>query len=137
MKSGQFVRGKIDGIQKHFESTGTDRLLPAEKLNELKDYDIIGEPQQRFFQKERVLAKTIVTAAENSDGRRGGVVNHTVLYQFDKSVTHETIKYTFDTDTFISDLLQGKRKFKMPPMPQLPDSDAGAIDAPPPIAWEV
>lgn len=137
MKSGQFVRGKIDGIQKHFQSNGIDRILPAEKLNELKDYDVIGEPPQRFFQKERVLAKTIVTPAENSDGRRGGVVNHTVLYQFDKQITHDSAVYSFDTDRFISEILEGKRKFKMPNMPTLPDADAGFIDAPPPIAWEV
>lgn len=32
MKSGQFYRGKINGIQKHFESPDIDKLLPTDKL---------------------------------------------------------------------------------------------------------
>jgi hypothetical protein len=136
MQSGQFYRGKIDGIQKRFETPEIEKLLPKEKLDELRDYRDIGE-YPRFFKKEIVLAKTIVTAADNSDGRRGGVINHTVLYKFEPSVTLDNIKYIFPLEEFITEILAGKRRFKMPPTPQLPEADAGLIDLPPPIEWEV
>lgn len=136
MKSGQFYRGKIDGVQKRFESPYLLNLLPSEKLGELADYTEIGE-YPRFFKQERVLSKTVVEAAENTDGRRGGVTNHTVLYCYDAYVEHDDVKYIFDTDTFIAEILAGKRRFKMPEVPALPDSDAGIIDLPPPPEWEV
>jgi hypothetical protein len=136
MKSGQFVTGKIDGIQKRFASQNLDKILPTDKLCELLDNTDIGE-YPRFFKQERTIAKTVITAAKNSDGRRGGVINHTVLYSYDAYVEHDGVKYTFDTDTFISEILSGKRRFKMPPIPQLPDSDSGLIDLPPPVEWEV
>ena len=136
MKAGQFYRGKIDGIQKRFESKDIDKLLPNDKLNELKDIVEIGVYPQ-FFKQTRALIKTVVTSAENSDGRRGGVINHTVIYTYDKDVEYDGVKYIFDTDTFISEILAGKRQFKMPDTPKLPDSDSGYIDAPPQIMWEV
>jgi len=136
MKSGQFVTGKIDGIQKRFVSPNLDKILPTDKLCELLDNTDIGE-YPRFFKQERTIVKTVITAAKNSDGRRGGIINHTVLYGYDAYVEHDGVKYIFDTDTFISEILSGKRQFKMPPMPQLTDSDAGLIDLPPPIEWEV
>ncbi len=136
MKSGQFYRGKIDGIQKHYESQGIGELLPSEKLCDLADYYEIGE-YPRFFKQERVLAKTIVTPAENTDGRAGGITNHTVLYQFDPFIIHEFVVYVFDVDTFILEIQAGKRKFKMPATPTLPDGDSGLIDPPPPLEWEV
>ncbi len=136
MKSGQFIRGKIDGIQKHYESPDIGKLLPSEKLCDLADYFEIGE-YPRFFKQERVLARTVVAPAENTDGRAGGITNHTVLYQFDRATTHETAPYIFDLDTFILEIQAGKRKFKMPPTPKLPDEDSGLIDNPPPIEWEV
>jgi hypothetical protein len=135
MKSGQFVKGKIDGIQKHFKSPELNKILPKEKLAELEDYIDVGE-YPRFFKAEKVLAKTVVTAADNSDGRRGGIINHTVLYQFEQSVTLDTVKYIFPLDDFITEILAGKRSFKMPPIPILPDSDSGLIELPPPIEWE-
>jgi len=136
MKSGQFYRGKIDGIQKHFESPDLDKILPTDKLCDLADNLEIGE-YPRFFKKELVLAKTIITPTENSDGRKGGVTNHTVLYQFDRAVTHESTQYLFDVDSFISEILDGKRRFKMPVVPELPDADSGLIDPPSPLEWEV
>jgi hypothetical protein len=136
MKSGQFIRGKIDGIQKHFETVDIDKILSSEKLCELADYNEIGE-YPRFFKQEKVLSKSVVAPAENTDGRRGGIINHTVLYQFDQAITHETVKYTFDIDIFINEILAGKRRFKMPSTPQLPDTDSGLIELPPPIEWEV
>jgi hypothetical protein len=136
MKSGQFYRGKIDGIQKHFESPDIDKLLPTEKLCDLADYFEIGT-YPRFFKQERVLAKTVISPAENTDGRAGGITNHTVLYQFDQYTTHESAQYTFDVEAFILEIQAGKRKFKMPPTPELPDADSGLIDPPPPIEWEV
>ncbi len=136
MRSGQFYRGKIDGIQKHFETPDIDKLLPQEKLCDLADYFEIGT-YPRFFKQERVLAKTVVAPAENSDGRKGGITNHTVLYQFDQYTTHESAQYVFDVGTFILEIQAGKRRFKMPPIPELLDADSGMIDPPPPIEWEV
>jgi len=136
MKSGQFYRGKIDGIQKHFESPDLLQLLPNEKLVELANYTEIGE-YPRFFKQELVLTKTVISPAENSDGRKRGIINHTVLYQFDHSLTHDTALYIFDMDAFISEILSGKRQFKMPSTPTLPEGDSGLIEAPSPIEWEV
>lgn len=137
MQSGQFVRGKIDGIQRNYESPDLDQILPQEKLAELADYSEVGE-YTRFFKKERVLTKTVVVKADNSDGRRGGVINHTVMYQWAKSFTHDTASYVFDVDKFIDEIIADKRKFKMPLMPNYPmDKDFALIDAPPQIEWEV
>jgi hypothetical protein len=135
VKSGQFIRGKIGGVQKHFESPNLDKLLPADKLCELADYQDVGE-YPRFFKQERVIAKTVVASASNSDGRRGGITNHTVLYSYDPYIEHDGVKYSFDVEYFISEILAGKRRFKMPPQPKLPDVD-GQIELPPPIEWEV
>jgi hypothetical protein len=136
LKSGQFLRGKIDGIQKNFESANLDKILPSDKLIDLADYAIIGE-HQRFFKKENVLTKTVITPAENSDGRKGGVVNHTVLYKWDQKLIKDSAAYVFDTETFIAEIREGKRSFKMPPTPTYPeDTDFAIIDSPPEILWE-
>ena len=136
MKSGQFVRGKIDGIQKHFESIGIGQLLPIDKLSLLMDYVEIGE-FSHFFKHELVVAKIIVVPAENTDGRSGGIVNHTVLYQFDKIIQHDEAQYIFNLEAFIVEIQDGKRNFKMPSTPELPkDADTGLIPLPPPVEWE-
>ncbi len=135
LKSGQFYRGKIDGIQKHFESPNIDKILPSEKLCILADTYEIGE-YPHFFKQEIVLAKTVVAPAENTDGRTGGITNHTVLYQFDHSILHESVQYVFDVDAFILEIQAGKRRFKMPAVPDLP-GDSGLIDPPPQLEWEV
>jgi len=138
MLTGQFIRGKIRGIQRSYESPNLDKLLPSGKLAELADYNELGE-YPRFFKDERVLTKTVVTEAENTDGRRGGIINYTVLYKWDRHVERDTVKYEFPLEHFIGEILAGKRRFKMPPQPQLPESesDFALIDAPPPIEWEV
>jgi hypothetical protein len=137
MKTGQFYRGKIDGIQKHYESPGIEKLLPIEKLQALADIAEIGEHPQ-FFKQERALIKTVVEKAKDTDGRKGGITNHTVIYAYDPTVEHDGIKYIFDLDTFIADILAGKHRFKMPKPPVLPktDTDFGVVDLPPPIEWE-
>lgn len=138
MKSGQFVKGKIGGVQKTFESPGIDKILPYEKLGELSDISDLGEHPQ-FFKQKVTLINSVVTPAKNSDGRPGGIINFTVFYQFDRTLTHETAPYIIDIDKLISEVLMGKRKWKMPPMPTLPDTDSdfALIDPPPPIEWEV
>jgi hypothetical protein len=135
MQSGQFYRGKIDGIQKHYESPNLSEILPYDKLQELADNTVLGE-YPRFFKNEKVLAKTVVSPAENSDGRKGGVTNHTVLYRFDQTVTHDGLQYVFPLEDFIAEILAGKRRFKMPPAPDLP-FEQGFISFPPPLEWEV
>jgi len=136
MISGQFVKGKIDSIQKYFKTANLRDILPRNKLDILEAYSEVGE-YPRFFKEEKVLTRTKITEAENTDGRRNGIINHTVLYKFQQAVTQDTVQYIFDLDTFISEILEGQRVFKMPAMPQLPDSDVGIIDSPPPIEWEV
>lgn len=138
MNSAQFVRGKIGGIQKSFESPSLSKILPPDKLSELVDYTEIGE-YPRFFKEEKVLSKTVITPAKNSDGRKGGIINYTVLYQWDQNVEKDNVKYIFPLESFISEILAGKRRFKMPPMPELPvtESDFALIDVPPPLEWEV
>jgi hypothetical protein len=137
LDQAQFIRGKIGGLQKTFESANLSKFLPAAKLAELADYTEIGE-YPRFFKEERVLTKTVVTPAQNTDGRKGGIINHTVLYQWDRHVEKDNVKYLFPLDSFISEILAGKRRFKMPPQPQRPETDAdfAIIDVPPPIEWE-
>jgi hypothetical protein len=138
MNRAQFYRGKIDGIQKSFESPNLSKILPPDKLSELADYTEIGE-YPRFFRDEKVLSRTVIVPAENTDGRRGGIINHTVLYQWDQHVEKDTVKYIFPLESFISEILSGKRRFKMPDPPTLPDTDSdfALIDLPPPIEWEV
>lgn len=136
MKSGQFVKGKIDGIQKYFKTENLRDILPKNRLEELEAYTEVGE-YPRFFKTEKVLTRTKITDAENSDGRRGGIVNHTVLYKFDQTVTKDTVNYVFPLDDFITEILAGKRAFKLQPLPKLPDTDAGLIELPPEIEWEV
>lgn len=136
MKSAWLVKGKIDGIQRYFKSVDFNQMLPAEKRAEVEDITEVGE-YPRFFKKELVLAKSVVTEADNSDGRRGGTVNFTVLYKWPKTLVQDDAPYIFDLESFISEILAGKRRFKMPSMPQLPDTDMGVIDPPPPIEWEV
>jgi hypothetical protein len=136
MKTGQFYRGKIDGIQKNFESPDIDKILPPSKLTELADLDTIGEYPQ-FNRQTLTLILSIVTAAENTDGRRGGIVNHTVFYSWDRTVTHEDAVYLFDVEKFVSEIQAGKRRFKMPPIPNYPENvDFAIIEPPPPITWE-
>jgi len=137
MIAGQFYRGKLDGIQKNFESPDLDKILPSDKLADLADFSEIGE-YSHFLKKECVLLKIVVTPADNSDGRRGGIVNHTVMYKWTPKLTVDTATYIFDTETFIAEINAGKRRFKMPPPPQYPpDKDFAIIESPPPIEWEV
>lgn len=137
MKSGQFYRGKIDGIQKRFESPNLDKIVPYEKLNELKDIDQIGVHPQ-FHRQSRALIITVVAPAVSLDGRRGGVTNHTVIYAYDAYKEHDDLKYPFPMDDFIAEVLAGKRRFKMPPTPEYPQGvDFAIIEPPPPIEWEV
>jgi hypothetical protein len=133
MRAGQFYSGKIDGIQKYYQTPEILNILPKDKLAELREYTDPGE-YPRFFKTEKVLTKTIIRPAENSDGRRGGITNHTVLYKFDQTIEKDTLQYIFPLEDFITEILAGKRRFKMPPLPEL--TETGIIDYPPAIEWE-
>lgn len=135
MKSGQFYRGKIEGIQKHYESPDLDSILPEDKLCMLADYSQVGE-HKHFFKQEHVLTRTVVSEADNEDGRLHGIINHTVLYKYDDTTTHENAQYIFDNKTFIQEIREGKRNVKMPPTPELPEGNSITLEPPPPIAWE-
>lgn len=118
MKSGQFYKGMINGVEETYESPDLLLLLPSEKLNILWDREILGT-YRRVFLTERVIAQTIITEAEPDDLGRNGIVNHTVLHKFDSVVHHDGIAYIFDYEQFAKDARNGKYNFAMPPTPEL------------------
>lgn len=129
MKSGQIVKGKIDGVQKRFQSADLPQITEI-RLSQLTDNSEIGT-FYHFFKDERIMAGMTVTEAENLDGRRGGTVKHIVLYQHDRTITHENEQYLFDTEQYISKL---PRAFKMPVFPEVLENP---LPLPAPLEWEV
>lgn len=132
MKSGQFFKGMINGVEQSYESPDILQVLPSSKLNQLWDIDVVGV-YSRAFKTERVIAKTVVEKAVPDEHGRDGITNHTVLYRFDAFAIHDGARYQFDEDQFIQDLKEGKYNFKMPPQPELKKP----LSLPPPIVWEV
>jgi hypothetical protein len=118
MRSGQIVTGIINGIADQFESPDVLQILPMSKLSELIDRETLGS-YRRVFLAERVVAQTVVTKSKQDEHGRDGIVNHTVLHQFDSYVTHEGVKYVFDVDDFAENARAGKFNFKMPSLPEV------------------
>jgi hypothetical protein len=118
MKSGQFYKGMINGVEETYESPDLLLLLPSEKLAVLWDRETLGT-YRHIFLTERVIAQTVIIEAEPDDLGRDGIVNHTVLYKFDATVTHDGLTYIFDYEQFAKDARQGKYNFKMPNAPEL------------------
>ena len=132
MKSGQIIKGKIDGVQKRFQSLDLPQITET-RLSELTDNSQLGT-FYRFWIAERIFGGMRVTEAINSDGRPGGVVKHIILYQYDRTTTLDGEQYLFDSEEFIAKL---PRRFKFPPMPELPeDKDSRIISPPSPLEWE-
>jgi len=117
MKSGQFVKGMINGVEDMFESPDLLQILPNEKLVELY-IERVGI-YSRVFVSERVIARTVVAKADPDDLGRDGIINHTVLYKFDQYTIHDGARYVFDQDFFVMDVKAGKYQFTMPPTPVL------------------
>ena len=118
MKSGQFYKGMIYGVEDSYESLDLLLLLPSEKLSVLWDREALGL-HPHVFLTERVVAQTMIEKADPDFLGRDGIINHTVLYKFDATVTHDGITYIFDYEQFAKDARAGKYKFPMPPTPEL------------------
>ena len=129
MKSGQIIKGKIDGVQRRFQSLDLPQITET-RLAELTDNSELGT-FYHFFKTERIHAGMKVTEAINSDGRPGGVVKHIILHQYDRTATIDGEQYLFDFEEFI---LKLPRTFKMPPFPE---TLVNPLPPPPPLEWEV
>jgi hypothetical protein len=128
MKSGQFYKGMINGTEDTYESPDLLLILPSEKLSILWDRETLGS-YRRVFLTERVVAQTVIEPAVPDDLGRDGIVNHTVLYKFDSTITHDGMAYVFDYEQFAKDARAGKYNFKMPEVPELKKP----LDYPPPM----
>jgi hypothetical protein len=132
----QFYKGKIEGYEQTFETSNILDLLPYDKLADLKDYDNIGKPYQRYFKAERVLALVEAYKVKSGDASgRDGLQVRGILYKFDKEVDHDGLKYPFPESQIIDMLTSGKR-VKMPPLP-VPLVKPLPIDSIPLLEWEV
>lgn len=118
MKSGQFYKGMINGVEEIYESPDLLLILPNEKLSILWDRETIGS-YRHIFLTERVVSQSVITQAEPDDLGRDGIVNHTILYKFDATVLHDGIAYVFDYEQFAKDARAGKYNFAMPAAPEL------------------
>jgi len=128
MRSGQFYKGMINGIEESYESPDLLQILPNTKLSQLWDLDQVGI-YSRAFVAEGVIAKTVVEKAVPDEHGRDGITNHTVLYRFDKYTTHDGVRYMLDSEQFVEDIKAGKFNFQMPPIPNLKNP----LDYPPPM----
>jgi hypothetical protein len=128
MKSGQIVKGKIDGVQKRFQSFDLPQITEA-RLAELTDNSQLGT-FYRFFKAERIIAGMKVTEADNTDGRHGGVIKQVILYQYDYTTTLDGEQYLFDFEEFIAKL---PRTFKIPAYPEVLENP---LPLPSPLEWE-
>ena len=126
MKSGQFYKGMIEGVEETYESPDLLLLLPSEKLSILWDRETVGT-YRHIFLTERVIAQTVIIKAEPDELGRDGIINHTVLYKFDATTQQDNITYIFDYEQFAKDARAGKYNFPMPPAPELKHP----LDSPP------
>lgn len=128
MKSGQIVKGKIDGVQKHYQSSDLPQIT-NERLAQLSDISEIGV-FYHLFKTERLVAGMTVKEADNSDGRQGGTIKHIVLYQYERVKQFDDEQYIFDTAEFIA---KWPRTFKMPLFPETLENP---LPLPAPLIWE-
>jgi hypothetical protein len=132
MRSAQFVKGMIGGVAVSYESPSLLEILSPEKLAPMWDQNQIGT-YKRVVSADRYTAKTIVSKSEPDEYGRVGIVNHTVIHQFDLSKETDRVKYILDIEDFRRNARNGFYDFKMPPMPELKNP----LASPPPPEWEV
>jgi hypothetical protein len=132
LRSAQFVKGMIGGVEVTYESPLLLEILTPAKLAPMWDANQIGT-YKRIGSSDRYTAKTVVTKSEPDEYGRVGIVNHTVIYQFDMSKESDRAKYTLDLEEFKRNARNGLYDFKMPSMPELKKP----LDAPAPPEWEV
>lgn len=132
MRSAQFVKGMIGGVEVSYESPLLLEILSPEKLAPMWDANQIGT-HKRIVSADRYTAKTVVSKSEPDEYGRVGIVNHTVIHQFDLSREVDRAKYVLDLEDFRRNARNGTYDFKMPPMPELKKP----LGPPPPPEWEV
>lgn len=132
MRSAQFVKGMIGGVEVTYESPSLLEILSPEKLAPMWDANQIGI-FKRIVSSDRYTAKTVVSKSEPDEYGRVGIVNHTVIHQFDPSKETDRAKYILDLEEFRRKARDGFYDFKMPPMPELKKP----LDSPPPPEWDV
>jgi len=131
MRSAQFVKGMIGGVEVTYESPGLMEILSPQKLAPMWDQQQIGT-YPRYVSQDRYISLTVITKSEPDEFGRIGIVNHTVIHQFDMSQEKDRAKYSFDAEDFRQKAQRGLLKFKMPSMPELKKP----LDAPPAPEWE-
>jgi len=132
MRSAQFVKGMIGGVEVTYESPGLMEILSPQKLAPMWDQQQIGT-YRRAFSQDRYVAMTVVIKSEPDEFGRVGIINHTVIYQFDLSQEKDRVRYSFDAEDFRQKAQRGLFNFKMPPIPELKKP----LDAPQAPEWEV
>jgi hypothetical protein len=132
MRSAQFVKGMIGGVEVTYESPLLLEILSPEKLAPMWDAQQIGT-FKRVGAANCYTAKTVITKSEPDEYGRVGIVNHTVIHQFDLSKEADRARYVLDLEAFRQNAREGKYDFKMPPMPELKKP----LDSPPSPEWEL
>lgn len=122
MKSGQFVKGMINGIEVDpYETPNLAQLLSSLSSSEKAscwDKERIGT-YLWVNAETRSIIKTEITKAVPDALGRDGIVNHTVIYQFDSFIEHDGLNYLFSKEQFRQNANAGKYNFPMPPLPEL------------------
>jgi hypothetical protein len=133
MKSAQFIKGMINGVEVEYTTQNLMEVVgSAQELAPMWDQKYLGT-FPRIRSQQRYTALTVVTKSEPDEFGRYGIVNRTVIYQFEPSKTENRVKYGFDAEDFRQKAHQGYFNFKMPPMPELKKP----LDLPPEPEWEV
>ena len=133
MRSAQFIKGMINGAEVEYTTSNLMEIVGSpQELAPMWDQKYVGT-YKRIRSQQRYTAMTVITKSEPDEFGRVGIVNHTVIYQFDPSKFEDRVKYGFDVDDFKQKAYQGMFDFKMPPMPELKKP----LDNPPAPMWEV
>lgn len=130
MKTAQFVKGMINGVEEFYESPNILTLIPYEKLQLLMENTKLGFTK-KIFLKDYAVALSYVQRAEADSLGRDGFVNHTVIVKFDEALTIDGIVYRVDAEAFKQAAYNGELNFHMPAFPEL----KRPLD-PPVITWE-
>lgn len=122
MKSGQFVKGMIGGIEVDpYETSNLSQVksnLSSSEWNACWDKERIGT-YLWVNAETRSIIKTVISKAVPDELGRDGIVNHTVIYQFDSIAQVDGLNYQFPKEQFRQNANMGKYNFPMPPTPEL------------------
>ena len=133
MESAQFVKGMINGSEVEYTTSNLMEIVGStQELAPMWDQKYVGV-YKRVRSLQRYTAMTVITKSEPDEFGRIGIVNHTVIYQFEPNKIEDRTKYTFDVEDFRQKAYRGLLDFKMPPLPELKTP----LDKPPAPVWEV